>query len=201
MKLYYYPGACSLSPHIALREAGLKFDLEQVDFETGRTKKGEDFAKVNPKGYVPALMLDDGQVLTETATIVQYIADKAPGAKLAPQAGTMERYRLQEWLNYIATELHKSFGPLFASDTPKDYQEIVKKNLAKRFDYLEKHLAGRQHLTDSGFTIADGYCFTVLGWAGQVGISLDKWPNIKAYHARIAARPAVAAALKAEGLS
>ena len=200
MKLYYSPGACSLSPHIVLCESGLAFDLEKVDLRNKKTETGADYLAVNPKGYVPALKLDDGQVLTEAAVIQQYIADKAPAKKLAPAAGTPERYRLQEWLNYIASELHKGIGQLFNPAMPDDYKDAVKKGLAaKQFAHLEKNLAGREHLMGD-FTVADGYLFTVLRWAQFHKIDLSAFPNITAFMARVAARPAVQAAMTAEGL-
>jgi glutathione S-transferase len=199
MKLYYMPGACSLAPHIALREAQLPFELEKVE-RSKQTASGEDFLTVNPKGGVPALRLDDGSVLTEAGVIQQYIADKAPGRKLAPAAGTMERVRLQEWLNYIASEVHKGIGQLFNPAMPDDYKEAVKKSLAARqFPYLEKALAGRETLMD-GFTVADGYLFTVLNWTRLHKIDLSAFPNITAFMARVATRPAVQEAMKAEGL-
>ena len=201
MKLYFTPGACSLAPHIALREAGLRFDLEPVDLGTKRTKCGADFTKVNAKGYVPALALDDGQVLTECATLVEYIADQNPESNLAPKAGSIERYRLREWLGFIASELHKGFGPLFGDKAPESYKDVVRANLAARFGYLDKHLAGKQFLMGSQFTVADAYCFTIVGWSSHVGISLDRWPNLKAYMDRVAKRPNVQATLKAEGLA
>ena len=199
MKLYYMPGACSLAPHIALREAGLPFDLELVD-RSKKTGSGADYWTINPKGAVPAVKLDDGQVLTEAGVIQQYIADKAPQKKLAPAAGTPERYRLQEWLNYIASELHKGIGQLFNPAMPDDYKEAVKKGLAARqFAYLEKALAGRDYLLGD-FTIADGYAFTVLNWTKLHKIDLSAFPNIIAYMQRVTARPAVQAAMTAEGL-
>jgi glutathione S-transferase len=199
MKLFYMPGACSLAPHIALREAGLPFDLETVD-RSKKTGSGEDYFAINPKGAVPAVKLDDGQVLTEAAVIQQYIADKAPAKKLAPAAGTPERYRLQEWLNYIASELHKGIGQLFNPAMPDDYKDAVKKGLAgKQFAYLEKKLAGRDYLMGD-FTIADGYLFTVLNWTNFHKIDLSAFPNIVAFMKRVAARPAVQAAMSAEGL-
>ncbi len=201
MKLYYSPGACSLSPHIALREAGLDFEAIQVDLGAKTTKAGADYRKVNPKGAVPALEIDDGQVLTEGAAIVQYIADKKPGSKLAPAAGTTERYRLQEWLNYIASEVHKGFSPLFNPKAPDEWKATVKDMLAGKFDYLSKHLDGKSYLMGDAFTVADGYLFTILSWAKPMGIDLAKWPVLKAYADRVGARPAVAAALKAEGLA
>jgi glutathione S-transferase len=199
MKLYYMPGACSLAPHIALREAGLPVELEQVD-RSKKTASGADYLTINPKGAVPAVRLDDGQVLTEAAIIQQYIADKVPAKKLAPAAGTPERLRLQEWLNYIASELHKGIGQLFNPAMPDDYKEAVKKGLAARqFAHLEKALAGRDYLLGD-FTIADGYAFTVLNWTNFQKIDMSAFPNIVTYMKRVAARPAVQAAMSAEGL-
>jgi glutathione S-transferase len=201
MKLYYSPGACSLSPHIALREAGVAFEAEKVDLGSKQTEGGADYRAINPKGYVPALHLDDGQVLTEGPAIVQYIADLKPGSKLAPASGTHERYRLQEWLNFITAELHKSIGSLFNAKMPKEWQDQVKEAIGNRFDFLSKQLEGKAFLTGDGFTVADGYLFTVLGWTKYVGIDLAKWPVLQAYVGRVAQRPAVQAALKAEGLA
>jgi glutathione S-transferase len=198
MKLYISPGACSLSPHIVLREAGVPFDIETVDLAAKRTASGSDFKAINPKGYVPALELEGGQVLTEGPAIVQYIADLKPASKLAPAAGSMDRYRLQETLNFITSELHKSFSPLFNPKTPDAYKETVKGNLAGRFDLLSKNLQGKDYLMGSTFTVADAYLFTILSWTGYVGIDLAKWPVLKAYSDRVAARPAVKAALEAE---
>jgi glutathione S-transferase len=200
MKLYFAPGACSLSPHIVMREAGLNFELEQVNNQEKKTKSGQDFWKVNPKGQVPVLELDNGEKLTEGPVVVQYLADQKPGSGLLPAAGTMERYRVQEWLNFITSELHKSFGPIFRPTTPEEFKTISKENLGKRFDYLDKHLAGRQFLTGDTFTVADAYLFTVLRWTARINMDLGKWPNLKAYVDRIAARPKVQEALKAEGL-
>ncbi|MGE0151302.1 MAG: glutathione transferase GstA [Reyranellaceae bacterium] len=198
MKLYFSPGACSLSPHIVLREAGLKFDLEQVDLKAKKTKSGEDFWKVNAKGYVPALKLDDGTTITEGPAIVQYVADRTPGSKLAPAAGTLERVRLQEWLNFISTELHKGFSPLFAPDTPDAYKPIVTDRLVKRFTWVDSQLAGRQYLLGDDFTVADAYLFTICQWASFMKLPLDTLGNLKAWRERVAARPAVKAALQAE---
>jgi glutathione S-transferase len=200
MKLYFSPGACSLSPHIALREAGLAFDLVKVDTKTHRFDGGGDFYSVNPKGYVPVLELDGGERLTEGPAIVQYIADRKPESGLAPKAGTLERVRLQEWLNFLTSEIHKGFSPLFSADTPEDYKPVVRKRLAGRFDWLSKELDGRDFLTGDRFTVADGYLFTLLGWLPFVGMNLQEWPVLKAYRERIAGRPAVKEALKAEGL-
>lgn len=200
LKLYYSPGACSLSPHIALREAGLTFDLEQVNLKEKTTKSGDDYLKINPKGYVPALKLDNGYVLTEGPAIVQYIADQRPKLNLAPENGSPERYQLQEWLTYIGTEIHKTFSPLFNPATPEDYKAIAKESLAKRFSYVDEKLKGRDYLTGSHFTVADAYLFTVTNWANFVQIDLSPYPNLKAFQARVAARPKVQEALKAEGL-
>jgi glutathione S-transferase len=201
MKLYFSPGACSLSPHIALREAGLSFETDQVHLGSKQTKSGVDFRSINPKGYVPALLLDNGELLTEGPAIVQYIADKSPESRLAPAAGTIERYRLQEWLNYISTELHKNFSPLFNSKAPDEWKQIIRDNLAARFDFVSKHFAdGRSYLMGENFTVADGYLFTVLRWTQVVNIDLGKWPLLKAFVERVAARPAVIAAMKAEGI-
>jgi glutathione S-transferase len=198
VKLYLTPGACSLSPHIVLREAGLTFDIEKVDLATKQTKSGKDYKSVNPKGYVPALEINGGQVMTEGPAIVQYIADLKPATKLAPAAGTIERYRLQEWLNFITSELHKGIGSLFNDKMPAEWREAVKTTLAARFDVLTKALTGKDYLTGSTFTVADAYLYTVLTWTGYVGIDLAKWPVLKAYVDRVAARPAVKAAHEAE---
>jgi glutathione S-transferase len=200
MKLYFSPGACSLSPHIVLREAGANFELEQVDNREKKTKSGQNFWTINPKGQVPVLELDTGERLTEGPIIVQYIADQKPGSGLLPPAGTMQRYRVQEWLNFITSDLHKSFGPIFRPTTPDAYKAISKENLAKRFDFLDKELAGRQFLMGDKFTIADAYLFAVLRWTARIEMDLAKWPNLKAYVDRIAGRPKVQEAMKAEGL-
>jgi glutathione S-transferase len=200
MKLYYASGACSLAPHIVAREAGLKIDLDKLDFATGKTESGETFAEVNPKGYVPALRLDNGEVLTEVATLVQYLADQAPQSGLAPAGGTMERYRLEEWLTFVSTEIHKGFGPLWKPDTPEAMREIVKANLAKRFAYLDQRLASRPFLTGERFTAADAYLFTVVNWTNFHNIDLKPYPNLAGFMQRVAARPAVQQALQTEGL-
>ena len=197
MKLYLTPHACSLSPHIVLREAGIPFDIEVVDLGTKKTKSGGNYASVNPKGYVPALEIEGGQVLTEGPAIVQYIADQKPASKLAPPAGSFERYRLQEWLNFITSELHKSFGSLFANP-PEAWKETVKTRVASRFDTLSKSLQGKDYLMGSTFTVADAYLFVILSWTSHVGIDLSKWPVLTAYFERVKARPAVKAALNAE---
>lgn len=200
MKLYFAPGACSLSPHIVLRESGTQFDLEQVNNQEKKTKSGIDYWTINPKGQVPVLEFDNGERLTEGPVIVQYIADKKPDSGLVPPAGTPERYRVQEWLNFITSELHKTFGPIFRPTTPDAYKTISKENLGKRFDWLNKELAGRQCLMGDKFTVADAYLFTVLRWSSRIDIDLGKWPNLKAYVDRVAARPKVQEAMKAEGL-
>jgi glutathione S-transferase len=200
MKLYFSPGACSLASHIALREAGLPFEAVKVNGRTKVTAGGDDYLKVTPKGYVPALQLDSGEVLTEGTAILPFIADRNPAAKLAPAAGTMERYRLHEWLGYINSEIHKNFGPFFAPNTSDEQKAAAKQNLTKRFDFTQQQLAGRSFLLGDTFSVADGYLFTVLGWTRHVGIDLGQWPGLQAYHARIGARPAVLAAMQAEGL-
>lgn len=184
-----------------LREAGYKFDLEKVDLTTKKTNGGGDYTQVNPKGYVPTLQLDDGQVLTEGPAIVQYLADRKPEAKLAPPAGTFERVRVQEWLNFITSELHKGFSPLFNPAVPEEYKTMAKDALAKRFAWLDKHFAKNQYLMGSDFTVADPYAFTVVGWSNYVNIDLSKYPNLQAYLGRVGQRPQVQAALKAEGLA
>jgi len=200
MKLYYAPGACSLSPHIALREAGLPVELVKVDLRAKKTEGGEDFSTINSKGSVPVVKLDDGEYLTEGAAIVQLIADKAPGKKLAPANGTKERVRLQEWLNYIASEVHKGIGQLFNPAMPEDFKTAVKNGLAARqLPYLEKALAGRDYIMGD-FSVADAYLFTVLNWTNLHKIDLSAFPNITAFMKRMAARPAVQEAMKAEGL-
>lgn len=201
MKLYFSPGACSLSPHIALREAGLDFELARVDFATKKTRGGgEDFLAVNPKGLVPTLRLDNGEILTEGPAIVQYIADLKPESGLAPPAGTMARVRLQEMLNFLSAELHKGFSPLFSKECPDAWKEVVKTKLAAAFAELDRTLARQPYLLGDSFTVADGYLFTVANWTKYVGISLATWPHVAAFVARIAERPAVHAALEAEGL-
>jgi glutathione S-transferase len=200
MKLYYAPGACSLSPHIVSRELGLSIELKKVNTKDKTVEGGGDFWKVNPRGYVPALELDNGQVLTEGPAIVQYLADQKPDSGLAPKNGSFERYRLQEWLNFLTTEVHKQFSPLFKPNTPEDYKKIAKENLASRFDWLDKQLAGKDYLMGKQFTVADAYAFVLLNWTKFQSIDLAKWPNLTAFQARVAARPKVQEALQAEGL-
>ena len=200
MKLYYYPGACSMAPHIVLREAGYKFDLDKVDFASMKTASGEDYSKVNPKGYVPAIKLDDGQVLTEVAVILQYLADQKPQSGLAPKAGTMERYRLMEWLNFVATEIHKTLGALFNPKITPDWKENQIALFGKRCEILTRNLSGKQYLMGDKFSLADTYLFTILNWSHFLNVDMSKWPELKDYMARVAARPAVKEAMKAEGL-
>ena len=200
MKLYFTPGACSMAPHIALREAGLAYELQKVDLSKHQTDTGEDYYKINPKGYVPALRLDNGELLTEVAAILQYVADQKPASGLSPSAGTMEHYRLVEWLNFIASEIHKQFGPMFNPKITPEWRQNQLNALSRRFDYLSERLAGNQYLFGGKFTIADAYLFTVLNWTGFLDIDLGKWPKLKDYMARIAARPAVKEAMMEEGL-
>lgn len=201
MKLYYSPGACSLSPHIVLREAGMDFEIERVDHASHLTETGADFMQINPKGYVPALRLDDGQVLTEGAAIVQFIADLHPASALAPKPGTMERTRLQEHLNFIATEYHKAFGPFFSPDATEAAKTAAATNVAHRLDHFERFFAdGRSYLLGDAFSVADAYLFVVSTWTKPTGIGLEKWPNVSSFVARIAGREKVQEAMCAEGL-
>jgi len=199
MKLYYSPGACSMAPHIVLREAGLKFDIEKVDLAAKKTESGEDYLAINPKGYVPALKLDDGTVLTEVSVVCQYVADLRPRRALAPKPKTPERYKLMEWLNFTATEIHKGLSDFYNPKLTPEWREAKLERLAKRFDYLDRALGANPHLMGE-FSIADAYLFTVLNWTGRLQVDLSKWPNIQAFKARIAERPAVKKAMKAEGL-
>jgi len=200
MKLYFSPGACSLSPHIALREAGLDFALEQVDLRAKQLKSGGDFRKVNPKGMVPVLQLDNGETLTEGPAIVQYIADRNPASGLAPPLGSIERYHLMEWLNFVTSELHKNFTPLFRPTTPEEYKTIARETLGERYAFLEQKLAGKPYLMGEHFSVADGYAFTVSNWTRLVKIDLAPWPNVVAFMERVRSRPKVQEAMKAEGL-
>lgn len=200
MRLYYSPGACSLAPHIVAREAGLAIQLVKVDLPTQLTESGENFLAINPKGSIPTLALSDGTLLTEGPVISQFLADRAPGAGLLPAQGSFERYRALEWLNFIATELHKGFGPLGHQETPVEMRATVINMLRAKFDIVERHLANHGYLHGHHFGIADAYAFTVLSWSPLVGIDLKQWANVAAYVARIAARPSVRAALAAEGL-
>lgn len=199
-KLYYSPGACSLSPHIVLREAGLPFQLVMASTKTKKLADGSDFLAINPKGQVPLLELDDGQRLTEGPVIVQYIADQVPTSGLVPPAGTMARYRVLEWLNFITTELHKGFAPLFTPGTHEDTKTAARQKLGERLAWVDSQLAGKTWLMGDAFTAADAYLFTVAGWGRYVGVDIAPLANLSAYMARVTARPAVQAALKAEGL-
>jgi len=202
MKLYFTPGACSLSPHIVLRELGLDFDLEKVDLAAKTTASGADFKAINPKGYVPALRLPEGEVLTEGVAIVQFLADRHPQAGLAPAAGTVERARLQAHLNFMSAELHKAFSPLFNPQTTADQREAAKANIARRYDLIEQGLAdGRSFLLGEAYSVADAYLFTISTWAAPMGIDLSRWPRVKALVERVGKRPAVRAAMEAEGLT
>lgn len=199
MKLYYAPGACSLSPHIALREADLRFTLVKTDLKAKQLEGGADYRAINPKGYVPCLELDNGERLTEGPAIVQYIADRAPAKALAPESGSFERYRLQEWLNYVSTELHKGYGALFTPTTPQDYKPIVMERLALRYELVEAALSKQPYLLGTGFSVADAYLFVVTRWANHFQLSLERFPSLLAFQARVRERPAVQAALEAEG--
>jgi glutathione S-transferase len=199
MKLYFSPGACSLAPHFVLCELGLRHDRIKVDVRAGRTEDGTDYRRINSKGYVPALALDSGELLTEVAVLLQYLADQAPAAGLAPPPNSMERYPLLVWLDSTATEIHTGFGPLWKPDSADDEKARVRARLGARLDWLARQLEGRDYLTGR-FSIADAYLFTVLNWGQWTGVDLAAWPALQAYAARVAARPGVAEALRAEGL-
>lgn len=201
MKLFIKPGACSLSPHIVLEELGLPYETEVVDLAKKTTASGQDFLAINPKGYVPALQLDSGELLTEGPAIVQYLADLAPEKQLAPANGSVARYQLQSWLTFIGTEVHKSFSPFFNPKAPQEWKDIARANLERRLAYVAQQLEGRDYLLGSEFSVADAYLFTVLNWSKFIKLDLGAWPVLVAYQARVAARPAVQAALKAEGLA
>jgi glutathione S-transferase len=200
MKLYYSPGACSLSPHIVLREAGLDFQPVLASTKTHKLTDGTDYYTINPKGYVPLLELDNGERLSEGPAIVQYVADLVPAKHLAPPNGTMARYRLQEWLNFISTELHKSFSPLFNPAMPEEGKAVYRQRLDNRFKWVNEQLEGKSYLMGEQFCVADAYLFTVSNWAPRVNVDLSAYAHLGAFMARMAARPAVQAALKAEGL-
>ena len=200
MKLYFSPGACSLSPHIILIEAGLPFTLEQVDLRAKKTASGADYRAINAKGYVPALALDEGVLLTEGPAIVQYLADQAPERQLAPPAGSIERYQLAALLNYISVEIHKNYSPLFRPDLAGAVKESGRANLAQRYPYLNDLLDGHDYLLGDRFSVADAYLFTVTNWAEAVKLDLSAWPHLQAFQQRIAARPAVQQAMREEGL-
>jgi len=199
MKLFYAPGACSISPHIALCEAGIPHSIEKVDLRAKKTESGADYLAINPKGYIPALQLDNGEILVEGAVIVQYIADQKPDSGLAPKAGTMERYRLQEWLTFISSELHKTFSPLFNQAMPEEGKKIFRDRLMGRWAYVDKQLAGKDYLLGS-FSVADAYLYNMTRWAKRVELDMSGFPNVNAFVARVEARPKVIEALKAEGL-
>jgi glutathione S-transferase len=200
MKLYYSPGACSLSPHIALHEAGLAFEPVMASTKSHKLQDGTDYYGINPLGYVPMLELDDGTRLREGPAIVQYIADLAPTRNLAPAAGTLQRYRLQEWLTFIGTEMHKGFSPLFNPGMPEEAKTIFKDKLKSRFEWLDGQLTDKQYLMGEHFSVADGYLFTVTNWTKPTGVDIADFANLQAWHARVGARPAVQDAMKAEGL-
>ena len=199
MKLYFSPGTCSLSPHIAACEAGLTIELVPVNIKTHKLSDGSDYYAINPKGSVPVLELTDGKRLTEGPAIVQYIADQAPQTKLAPANGTWERYRLQEWLNFITSELHKGFSPLFNPKSPEEAKTLARDKLNERLKWVDEQLQGKSYLMGETFSVADGYLFTVAGWGKFVGVDLTSLTQLSAFMTRVAARPAVQAALKAEG--
>ncbi len=200
MKLYYSPGACSLSPHIALEEAGLPYEALAAPTKTHQLADGTDYYTINPLGYVPLLQLDDGTKLREGPVIVQYIADQAPAKKLAPANGTPARYQMQSWLNFVGTELHKGFSPLFNPATPAEYKTTVIERLLSRLKWVDGELAGKQYLMGDAFSVADAYMFTITNWAAPMKLDLSTLPNLTAYRERVAARPAVQQAMKAEGL-
>jgi glutathione S-transferase len=200
MRLYTMPGACSLAANIALREAGVPFDVIKISHHTHKTADGVDLNEINSKGYVPALLLDNGELLTENAALLPYIADLNPAAQLAPANGTLERYRLTEWLAYINSELHKSFSPLFVPNASEDMKQYARANLVKRLGWLAERLGSKPYLMGERFTVADAYLFVVLSWAAHVALDLTPWPNLKAFQERIAARPHVVEALTSEGL-
>lgn len=201
MKLFYKPGACSLAPHIVANEAALDFDLIKVDLASKKTEDDQDFLATNPNGYVPALALADGEVLTEVSVLVQYLADQNPESGLMPKAGDVARYRVQQWLAFIATELHKTFGPFFKPDTPEATKEANRALLTRRIGFVDKKLEGHSYLMGDTFTAADAYLWTILGWAKHVGFDLSPFPNAQRFLETVAARPAVQKTLRAEGLA
>jgi len=201
VKLYYKSGACSLASHIILKEIGKNFEIESVDTDKQLTESGADYSKINPKGYVPALRTDEGQILTEGAAVLQYLADQNPDARLAPEYGTLERARLQEHLNFTSTELHKAFGPFFSSNSSDEEKQFARKNVERKLDHFESALSdGRKYILGNKFSVADAYFFVVSGWAKPTGIGLNKWPNISAFNKRISEREMVQDAMRAEGL-
>jgi glutathione S-transferase len=200
MKLFYSPGSCAMSPHIVLSEAGATYSLERVDLTTKITESGRPLKDINPQEAVPVLLLDDGTTLTEGAAIVQYIADQQPAAGLLPPAGTIERARVQQWLNYIATEMHKAHVPLFKADYPQAWKDVALANIKRSYDFVSAALTDRPYLTGDAFTVADAYLFTVVNWHNFIGLDLAPWPVLVDYQARVAARPAVRNAMREEGL-
>lgn len=200
MKLYYAPGACSQAPHIILHEAGLPHDSAKVDIRAKKLADGSDYLKINPKGAVPALELDDGQVLTENAVILQYIADKAGAFELLPQPGDLQRYRVLEWVNYVATELHKSFGPLFNPASSDEAKQSARDLIGKKFDFVEQQIGDQPYLMGDQFTLPDAYLFVILGWTETMGIGLDRWPRLAALRKRVAGRESAREVLEFEGL-
>ncbi len=200
MQLYYSPGACSLASHITAREAGVNIELKRADTKTKKLEDGSDYYAINSKGAVPALKLDNGQVLTEGVAIMQYLGDQKPESGVVPKAGTFERYRVQEWLNYITSEVHKTFSPLWGDNAP-EVKAYAQKNLEKKFDWLDKQLTGKKYLTGDTFTAADAYLFAVVNWVNVLSIDISKWPALKAFQERVAARPKVQEAMAAEGLT
>ena len=201
MKLFYSPSACSMAPHIVSREAGINVDLVKVDIPNKKTAAGDDYWKVNFKGYVPTLQLDNGEVLTEVGVICQYLSDQKPESVLAPKPGTMERYRLMEWLNFIATEIHKGLGPLWKPTTPDAYKATVLAGVGARFDHVVAALGKKPYLTGDAFTIADAYLFTIVNWQRFLAFDIDRWPALQQFQARVAARPSVQRALADEHLA
>lgn len=199
MKLYFAPGACSLCPHIVVLEAGLAAETVQVNLKAHQLLDGSDYYAINPRGYVPLLELDDGQRITENAAIVQYLAERAPDRGLLPPAGTLARTRVQEWLAFVGSELHKGFSPLFNPALPEEARPIFKKKLLDRFGWVNQQLAGKSYLMGETFTVADAYLFVITGWAGRVGVDIAGLENLAAHQARMRQRPAVQAALQAEG--
>lgn len=200
MKLYFSPGACSLAPHIALREAGIEFEAVKTNTRERSTSDGSDFLAVNPKGYVPALLLDSGESLTECQAILHYIADRKPEAGLLPAAGSMAYYRALEWLSFIATELHKGLGPIFRPGSPEDLKASTRDRIGGRLSWVSTQLDGREFAVGDAFTVVDAYLYVVIGWLRPAGLDPERWPVLRDYHARIGQRPAVRAARQAEGL-
>lgn len=200
MKLYYAPGTCSLAPHIILRETNTPFELVKTDIRAKKTEDGRNFLDINPNGYVPVLELDDGTRLTEGAAIMQFIADRADATSIAPPNGTLERYKMQSWLNFISTELHKGFSPLFNPNMPENGKAVARENLLKRIKFVDEHLAKNEFLMGNSYTVPDAYAFAVLSWTRPLKIDISEFKNVTNYLAKIAERPAVKAAMKAEGL-